>query len=178
MKHFNKSFEVNLNVIEQNNPNHNNSFGEGLPILILIGLGCVGLFVYSNIISPKKPNFFHSGITSNSIFSDSNQSQERHSSLPKVVSEKQLSITGQQEAGEALTFTIDGFDKEVIYNIDFGDGHQQSITEEKVQYTYKRSGDYEVALTINYKNEPEVKILKKIYIEELKGVTTGAFQKR
>ncbi len=177
MKHINKPLGVNFNVIEQANPNRNRkALMEGVNIIILIALGCAGLFLYYNILSPKKTHVPHSGITANTnIVADE---QEHHSVPETKVEHSQLLIEGHREAGELITFTIDNYDKKASYIIDFGNGTRKEVKNKKITYSYNRSGNYEVKLSVGYKNEAPVEFSKKIYIDESIEVSESAYEEQ
>jgi len=68
MKHINKPFEVNLKLMESNDPHQNKrAITEGINILILIVLGCSGLYLYSSI-GAKKSTMRFSNLTKNATY--------------------------------------------------------------------------------------------------------------
>jgi len=56
-----------------------------------------------------------------------------------------VDIAGTREAGEALAFTIESYDPEVEYILDFGNGYRRQVNE-RYTYRYPRAGTFEVRL--------------------------------
>lgn len=174
MKHINKPFEVNLNVLEQKSRDKK-AITEEINIAILILLGCAGLYFYSSITSQKEPHIHFSNITANAVLANDDHSSGTSESSNEVLVKEQLLIKGHMEAGEQVYITLENFDAKAQYRIEFGDGKTQAMTEKTIRYTYEKSGNYKVKLIINSNNQPVQKISHRITIEEPIGVTSGAF---
>lgn len=56
-----------------------------------------------------------------------------------------VDVAGRREAGERLVFTIEGYDPEVRYMLDFGNG-QRREADERTTYRYPLSGNFKVTL--------------------------------
>lgn len=178
MKHINKPLEVNLNFMESNDPENNRrAITEGVNILILIFLGCGGLYLYFSICSPKKRGLHFSTITTNASYTSNDHRNDQSIALPTTKKE-QLLVKGHREAGEKLVISVKSYDGKADYRIDFGDGQTKAMTNKTIQHIYERPGDYKLQLIINYQDEPVQRITRKINIDEPIEVVSDAYQEK
>jgi TonB family protein len=56
-----------------------------------------------------------------------------------------IDIAGSREAGQPLTFTIEEYDEEVEYMLDFGNGYRRKVDQRSV-YRYPMPGSFEIKL--------------------------------
>lgn len=56
-----------------------------------------------------------------------------------------VDIAGSREAGSNLIFSIENYDSDLTYLIDFGNGYRREI-KRSMSYAYKRSGNYRIRL--------------------------------
>ena len=56
-----------------------------------------------------------------------------------------VDIAGSREAGANLIFSIENYDTDLTYLIDFGNGYRREI-QRSITYAYKRSGNYRIRL--------------------------------
>jgi PKD domain-containing protein len=155
MEHVNKQQRVNLDLFESHHSDSNSKpFMEGINIAILIFLGCSGLYIYSSLLTPKEHSINFSGITTNAVLIKDN------AEVPK----KKLLIGGLKQTGEKVLITIEGFDSQERYTLDFGDGNTQVVAKEKITHTYNKVGKYTLLLKVGHLNDPIQKIKKEIYI--------------
>lgn len=177
MKHIDKSMGVNLHLLDSTETNPDKkAIMERINIVILILLGCGGLYVYSNINSPKKPGIRFSNLTANSTVLSS-AAATSNSLKKQAAQEDYIQIKGYPEAGTSLAFIIDAYDENANYRIDFGDGHIKTMTDEKINHVYENAGQYRMQLIIGYHQEPVQRIEKKIIIEEAFETVSGTYRK-
>ncbi len=178
MEHFNKQLEVKLELLEsENSRSRKKTFMEGINIMILIILGCGGLYIYSNIIAHKEPPVNFSEFTSNTIVTNEEKTLDK-SPIPNKIHTDQLIIGGHPEVGEKITIAIDGYNKKANYKIDFGDGKNQAVKAKKISHIYKKAGIYTIQLSMSYQDEPTQTILKKIDIDSPIEVDQNAYNER
>lgn len=169
MEHVNKQQGLNLDLFESHSQNTNsNPFMEGINIAILILLGCGGLYIYCTLLTPKEHSINFSGITTNAVIVKDD----------KTVPKKKLIIDGHKEAGEKILISIEGFDNQERYTIDFGDGNTQAVSRENIAYTYDKAGNYTLLLKVGHQNDPVQKITKEIYIDQSIEVDPNAYNEK
>jgi len=162
MKHIDKSMGVNLHIMDTNHYSQNKkAIMERINILILIVLGCSGLYVYSNITSPKKPGVRFSTLTANATIAPSNGQKDY------------VKVKGTQGAGEQLQFILSNYDPNAKYRIEFGDNEMSILNKSTINHTYKNPGQYNLKLIINHDNQPVQRINQKITINESIQVVSG-----
>ncbi len=168
MEHINKQLEVNYTNVGSTKK----SITEGINILVLIVLGCTGLYFYSSLNGQKKSNNAYSPITIDNYAAFN--STEKSKPAERFLSQ-QLIIDGNKEAGEKISITIDGYDKKAEYTIDFGDGKQIKSNTEKFEHTYDQPGDYNINLNVTYDQEQAQNIIENIVIEKSIEVPAEAY---
>jgi len=70
----------------------------------------------------------------------------------KIPTGEPLQISGHNEVGEKITFTIDSFDKEATYKLYPGNGQVVTLNNKHTSYVYPASGTYNVRLHVSYKD--------------------------
>lgn len=56
-----------------------------------------------------------------------------------------VDVAGPREAGQLLTFTIESYDEEVEYLLDFGNGYRRKV-DQRTKYRYPLPGSFEIKL--------------------------------
>lgn len=70
-----------------------------------------------------------------------NQPQDTLSRMQPFV----VDVAGPREAGKILTFSIESYDEEVEYLLDFGNGYRRKV-DERTKYRYPLPGSFEIKL--------------------------------
>lgn len=165
MKHINKQLGVDLHVLEQKRKDRK-AFMEGVNILVLILLGCSGLYLYTNMASSKKSNTHLSNMTANTALVAENSPPETiFSAKTSKDLKEQLLFEGNMVKGEQVSISFESFNKEVNYRIDFGDGQTKRMKSKTISHVYGEAGKFNLQLIINHKNKPVERVSKPIFIE-------------
>ncbi len=84
-----------------------------------------------------------------------------------------LSIEGAMEQDIPIYFTINSFNDQVSYVLDFGNGTRRSAIEPVTRYTYRESGDFRVKLIAIYQGTEKVLHSEVLIIDRNSEVAVG-----
>lgn len=172
MEYFNKQLDIKL-FDTADTGSEKKTFLEGVNILILILLGCGGLYIYSSTFLSQDPSPKLSGITANAVESSNSDKKVKENNNPAVGQNNKLTLKGHQVVGEKLTFTLDNFDKKAIYYIDFGDGTKKTMSNQETQHVYSKTGSFNVEVKVNYEGKALQRISSQVIISSPKDVNQG-----
>ena len=157
MKHFNNSLDrnVNLSNIPEFKPDYSPRT-ESFFVILLIFIGMAGA-IYTFNVGFKTSLSNANGITKN-VSLQIGLPEAPTAIYNPVVTEKkpsveQLKIDGEKEANQKLLFTIESFNANADYILDFGNGKKIHPKEKTFTYAYQASGNYKVLLDVKYQGK-------------------------
>ena len=96
------------------------------------------------------------------LLSDSYEEQSiAHLPITKI---PELTIEGELEDHQNITFSISPFDRHAVYEIDFGNGDYRKEIAQQVIYQYNRADVYQVKITKTKHNKTETILTKTLNI--------------
>lgn len=72
------------------------------------------------------------------------------------VEESILRLSGQMIVNSEIEFSINNYNPNAIYEIHFGDGDTHLLGSNYTKHTYKMNGEYQVRVSMNYKNQESI----------------------
>lgn len=145
-----------LQSFEQSKPieNHktkiwkNSKFPKELSLLFIVGIiGCFGTFSIFNIGWNKDVKIQEQSLETINI------PQKISNTSPNRIHNPSVEVSGSFIVGKPLKFNIPNYNPEAEYEVDFGDGLVKIINTEIFEYTYLSSGNFELIISINFKDE-------------------------
>jgi len=169
MTNFNKSIKSNAsgldNYIEDLRDNESRNKKdkiENLLVLCLLLFGLVGFYAASQGMFSSNEGAKARMHGSGKIHNSSNDYDKHNTYATKSKDEVALTIKGLKETYEELTFVVNGYDPNVMYIVDYGNGTKEKINSGKVTYRYPRAGFFEVELLVEYAGG-----IRKLFTDEL-----------
>jgi hypothetical protein len=139
-------------------PKNNNSF-DSMLLMILACFGIIGFsYVFYCFVNPDMgPNptnfsFIHAASPLGMSDQDSTNSD--------------LEISGPYETLQPMTFTLNSYNPEISYILDFGNGEELILKDAKCQYTYKNKGSYQLKMKALFNKKEQIICSKTLNIQK------------
>jgi hypothetical protein len=136
------------------NNKSNQSFDSYL-LLVLASFGIIGFcYVFYCFINPdlsSDPNRFSFIQSFSAVELETNEDDE-------------LTISGSFKANQPMVFTLNAYNPNVNYILDFGNGEEMAMTSRNCKYTYKSKGTYQLKMKALFNQKAQILCNKTVAI--------------
>ncbi len=84
-----------------------------------------------------------------------------------------FSISGEREAKQNMTFTVENFENGVSYNLELGNGITKKLLSPQTNFSYSKAGKYRIVLKATYKEQTKILFSDYLAVAEAVEIVTG-----